>query len=81
MTRDLIAEIEKVRSCKGSWSWLLEELVGSRQLWLRACRQTLPPFHLPVMATQSIHRTVSGAPGYLDQIWGCYRLLSAISAH
>jgi hypothetical protein len=31
-TRDLIAEIETVRNCNGDWGWLLEELVGPKQL-------------------------------------------------
>jgi hypothetical protein len=41
VARDLIAEFEKVWSCNGDWKWLLEELVGSKQFWLGACRQAV----------------------------------------
>ena len=41
MTRNLIGEIEEVRNCNGDWSWLLAELVGPKQFWLRACRQAV----------------------------------------
>lgn len=41
MTRVLIAEFEKVHSCSGDWKWLVSELVGTKQLRLRACRKAV----------------------------------------